>query len=457
MTKASSHFGVTTRVGRLREAPGALVQMLQALPAADSADSRVVRLEVGIPATDLISWLHGQSSPRVFYWRDRDGETEIAGIETTSVDTGTAPVVRADTHGQACEAVSFCVQPFPYRARDNDFCWADLGQVGSVLPLIEMRRSKNDYVLACHFSQARNQRQVERLVHRLNSLRDAVSQVSAVAVPTVSEDTPDRPAWCSLVGSALGAIRQNEVQKVVLARQRRLTWDTGIDPFSLLQALGKSSGDSFLFLLKNDKHVFLGASPELLYRRQGDHLTVEALAGTRPRGSSEERDKQLAAELMSSIKERHEHDLVQAHFEQALAGLAVPGTTVPCGAPAVARLPNVQHLCRRYEARLRSGVDDHEIIRVLHPSPAVAGTPRDIAGGLITRLEPFDRGLYAGVVGLRSRSGSVFAVAIRSALLFGNTLTCFAGAGIVEGSDPDQEWQETEAKLTLFTRLWQEG
>jgi menaquinone-specific isochorismate synthase len=121
--------------------------------------------------------------------------------------------------------------------------------------------------------------------------------------------------------------------------------------------------------------------------------------------------------------------------------------------PRLLRLAYVQHLATRVYAELRAGVGDLELIRALHPTPAVAGAPVAAAIEALRDFEPFDRGLYAGPVGVVSREGAEIAVAIRSARIDGDRLTAFAGAGIVDGSDAAEEWRETGHKLLAFERL----
>ena len=113
----------------------------------------------------------------------------------------------------------------------------------------------------------------------------------------------------------------------------------------------------------------------------------------------------------------------------------------------------MQHLATRVQAELRAGTSDTDLVRLLHPTPAVAGAPIVPAIQALRAYEPFDRGLYAGPIGVVSRDGAEIAVAIRSARLDGDALVAFAGAGIVEGSDPAEEWRETGHKLLAFERL----
>ncbi|MFM7261371.1 MAG: chorismate-binding protein, partial [bacterium] len=153
----------------------------------------------------------------------------------------------------------------------------------------------------------------------------------------------------------------------------------------------------------------------------------------------------------ASQKDRREHEFVVERVREALASCSTSLRVEH--EPRLLRLAYVQHLATRVQAELRPGTSDADLVRLLHPTPAVAGAPIAPAMEALRAFEPFDRGLYAGPVGVVSRDGAEIAVAIRSARIDGDALTAFAGAGIVEGSDPAEEWRETGHKLLAFERL----
>jgi menaquinone-specific isochorismate synthase len=225
-----------------------------------------------------------------------------------------------------------------------------------------------------------------------------------------------------------------------------------LDPVAVLSRLAGREARGFRFLVEaGEGHAFLGVTPERLVLRAGRMARSEAVAGTRPRGVDGVADRLLGESLLASSKDRREHELVVERVREALAACA---TSLRVDAePRLLRLAYVQHLATRVQAELRAGVSDLELVRALHPTPAVAGAPVADAIEALRDLEPFDRGLYAGPVGVVSRDGAEIAVAIRSARIDGDELTAFAGAGIVEGSDPAEEWRETGHKLLAFERL----
>jgi isochorismate synthase EntC len=161
----------------------------------------------------------------------------------------------------------------------------------------------------------------------------------------------------------------------------------------------------------------------------------------------------LAEHLLSSPKDRLEHYYVVEDMLRCLDRLC---DRLDAGAsPHVLELATLQHLMTRARGHLKSGTTTGDILATLHPSPAVGGSPRDAALAAIRELEPNSRGWYAGPVGWYARDQAEFAVAIRSALLTENEMCVFAGAGIVQGSTPDDEWQETENKALAFLNALQ--
>jgi len=192
--------------------------------------------------------------------------------------------------------------------------------------------------------------------------------------------------------------------------------------------------------------AFLGASPELLYRRMGARLESEAVAGTRPRSLDAAEDERLESQLLKLSKEQLEHRLVVEALEQTFRSLCVD---YACDEkPGVLKLSRVQHLRTAVSGTLRGAVDDAAILEAFHPTPATCGAPVADALRFISDHENFDRGWYAGPFGCVSKDSTEFAVAIRSMLAKGSQVEVFAGAGIVEGSDPEREWFELEDKIS---------
>jgi menaquinone-specific isochorismate synthase len=253
------------------------------------------------------------------------------------------------------------------------------------------------------------------------------------------------------VGEALAAIAAREVDKVVLARDLVGTAPVGSDIRRLVRSLADAYPDCWTFAVDG----LVGASPETLVRVSRGTVTSRVLAGTRPRGADADADAAAALDLVTSTKDQDEHRYA---VQSALASLR-PHTSALAASdePFTLRLPNVWHLATDLEGTVADGSSALDLVGALHPTAAVAGTPTDAARELIRRLEPFDRGRYAGAVGWVDAAGDgEWAIALRCAqfdLAARGTgrgdipLTAYAGAGIVAGSDPEAEMLETRVKF----------
>jgi isochorismate synthase len=249
--------------------------------------------------------------------------------------------------------------------------------------------------------------------------------------------------------AALAAIGTGRLDKVVLAREAAVEGERPFPRAELLRRLRRRSGGSTFLYASGG---FVGASPELLVRRQGRVAISRPMAGTVPRGDSAAAEADGLARLTGSAKEAVEHRLV---VDAVAEGLAKAADRVEVGRPEVVRLTTVAHLATEITAELTGPLPTAlELAGLLHPTPAVGGSPRDAALAAIAALEPFDRGCYAGPVGWVDRAGDgEWAVALRGASLDGRHARLLAGAGIVPGSDPDAEWAETEHKLRAMLEV----
>jgi len=434
---------------------------LSLVPAAD----RVRRLEVEIERSDPLLWLGSQTAPSKIYWRDRDGQLEIAAI-------GAADIMRTDRTDQIAELVAtatgvaresgdriryFVGSRFdPDRlSGSQDPRWGEFGAIRLVLPRFELVFDGHNHILACNvLDRELASRTINDIIAAAQELR---FQRQPIKPPSLGlsrrHDAPDRGNWTRQVNRALGSFRAGRGQKLVLARRTSLDCRAAVNPWHLLRRLSNSGDSCFAFGIQpNDAAAFVGASPERLYRRDHDRILTEAVAGTRPRGTDRQSDGLLARELASSAKERQEHDLVVDGISSGLDRLCVDHAVLESSAPL--RLSGVQHLVTRFAGRLKPGINDFDILATLHPSPAVGGFPPQQAPEQLREYEPFDRGWYAGAVGWIGADSAEFAVAIRAALISGRRVELFSGAGIVAASRPDDEWSEIESKISPFLNLF---
>ncbi|GMV42199.1 MAG: hypothetical protein AMXMBFR64_39150 [Myxococcales bacterium] len=272
-------------------------------------------------------------------------------------------------------------------------------------------------------------------------------EVGAACPGLLARSSEPREEWCARVERALHAISAGALRKVVPARAVRLLPPLGFrfDPSATLDALRRRNPGALCFGVGGPGGWFLGASPELLLRRDGDRVESRPLAGTAARGSDPERDGELARALLESAKERREHRMVVDALAAALAPLCEDLRVAP---PGVAHLPTMLHLETRITGRSQAPLLD--LLARMHPTPAVGGWPREEALAWLRREEPVARGLFAGPVGWAAPGEATFALGIRAALVRPDEALAWAGAGVVRGSDPEAEWRETHLKLGVI-------
>ena len=254
------------------------------------------------------------------------------------------------------------------------------------------------------------------------------------------------------VTAALAAIQQQQVQKLVLAHALDVLAPVPFDAYHSLQQLRRLYPDCYLFSVNNGRgKTFLGASPETLVQIQNQQLLTDALAGSAARGKTLEADQQLAQHLLSSPKERHEHQIVVDFLGDRLTQLGINPSHA--ATPTLLRLSNIQHLHTPIVGAVPSHLSPLDLVAALHPTPAVAGIPPQRALDLIRHYESFGRSLYAAPIGwLDAQGNAQFVVGIRSAMLSGNHARLYAGAGIVSGSNPQREQAEVSLKLQALLR-----
>jgi menaquinone-specific isochorismate synthase len=257
-----------------------------------------------------------------------------------------------------------------------------------------------------------------------------------------SDGSLSAPEWEQAVAAAVSRIRAGELRKVVLARDLRAQCSGDIDARVLLARLAARFPGCYTFACAG----LVGATPELLIRRDGRHISSLVLAGTMARGGNEADDAALASALLSSAKNAEEHrysvESVRSLLAPLCAELAVDDT------PFLLQMADYQHLATLVTGMLDRDASALALAASLHPTAAICGTPTDPALELIRELEGMDRGRYSGPVGwVDARGNGEWGIALRCGEIDGNRARLFAGNGIVAGSQPAEELAETETKF----------
>jgi menaquinone-specific isochorismate synthase len=429
--------------------------------AGNGPDKRVVRVAVSMGQVDPLRWLGQQSLLPKLCWSARGGQSGVASVGTADVQEGGVSEGEDGLRERLRSLLPSGDRQARYYGglrfdalREPDVDWMPFGAYRFVLPRFELHAGDEEATLVCNLvlpRDARRHAEILALVVRLSFPQGAIKGV--LPEPVSRLDLPDQPAWERGVERALSVFSEGWLDKVVLARRTEFGFAGEIDAVLLAERLREATPGCFHFYVGPEEGVaFVGASPERLFRREGRVLESEAVAGTRPRGVSEADDQELRDDLLRSKKDKAEHDYVRAGIREALAPLC-DELEVEDGVSEM-KLASRRHLVSRVRGVLREGVMDAEVLRALHPTPAVGGYPKEGALQEIRSVEPFDRGWYAGPVGWIGGDAAEFAVGIRSGLVRGNRLALFSGAGIVEGSVPEVEWAEIEQKIGDFTGMF---
>lgn len=282
---------------------------------------------------------------------------------------------------------------------------------------------------------------------RYQASRDALSVVARRAIP-------EHSVFLDMVARAAALTATPQVDKVVLSRLIDIEAGQTLDSGALLERLVAQNPASFNFHVPlPDGGVLLGASPELLLRKEGDRYSSLPLAGSARRQPDDLLDREAGNRLLASEKDRHEHELVTQSMRQTLAPrsvtLSLPET------PQLITTPTLWHLATPIEGQAKPEENALSLACLLHPTPALSGFPHQAAKRLIAELEPFDRELFGGIVGWCDAEGNgEWVVTIRCARVKDNRVRLFAGAGIVPASSPESEWRETGVKLSTMLNVF---
>lgn len=389
-------------------------------------------------AFDPLSWLCSQSVFPQFYWQHRNGQEETAALGAVR---HFASLPQADV--------------FLQQAKMDLRLWGlnafEPEQGRLFLPRLEWRRAAGKASLRLTLSSDVSLREEAQAARTL-----ILSLLPAHPLPVLSGELkgerhfPDRAGWIRLIETATDTIARGELDKVVLARATDLHFAAPLHAGAMMAASRRVNLHCYHFLMVFDaQSAFLGSTPERLWRREGTQLETEALAGTVASHHEDKQAQHLADWLMRDDKNQRENLLVVEDICQRLQKDVSALEVLP---PEVIRLRKVQHLRRCIQAELNAP-DDTRCLFQLQPTAAVAGLPREPARQFIEQHEPFTREWYAGSAGYLSLQQSEFCVALRSAKVNGDVARLYAGAGIVRGSDPEQEWQEITQKAAGLRSL----
>ncbi len=409
---------------------------------------------VTVPAGDVdpLRLWSAAGEQEAWFWQE-------PGAETAEAAVGDANAVRGDRMDarhvlqRSVHAVhpSIAEPPEPRLVGGMSFdaegpiddAWIALGKIRFMLPRWRLvrRSGQTTLSLTVHRDELegdgvakfeREHREVERALAMGPDVEPAPQVLTVEHLP--------EEVWNQLVLKARAEIARARFSKLVAARRTVVTGSAPWNPARVLAALCHQQAATTVFAVRSCGTTFLGASPETLVRREGLHVHTEALAGTTRHASDG------GARLLASLKDRQEQSIVVREIVARIGSVCSRVRVPP--QPRAQHLRDVTHLHTPIDGELDTPVHVLDLVKLLHPTPAVAGAPSRKAMRWIAAQEPVSRGWYAGPVGwFDERGDGRFVVGIRSALLRGNEALLYAGAGIVEASDPRAEYEETGWKL----------
>ncbi len=246
-------------------------------------------------------------------------------------------------------------------------------------------------------------------------------------------------------------IKDKKAEKVVIARSLEMDFAETLSSPQVLSHVINEQPESYLFGLEQDELLFFGASPERLVKVKNGYAYSSCVAGSIKRGKTADEDKQLGDNLLNDSKNLGEHryvvEMIADTFEKNCTEFKVPKH------PKLLKIRDIQHLYTPVEGKLKPNATILQLVKDLHPTPALGGVPREGALSIIRKYETMNRGLYAAPIGwLDAEGNGEFAVAIRSAALIKDKAYLYAGGGIVADSEPVSEYEETLVKFRPMIR-----
>ncbi len=273
-----------------------------------------------------------------------------------------------------------------------------------------------------------------------------------------SKVTPnmDEPKFSEIVNKAKKLIHDGDIFQVVLSR--KFAFENKGDNLTLYKTLRKLNPSPYMYHLKQDSKTIIGASPEMLVRITDDKVETFPIAGTRKITDNEEKNKQLAEELLHDEKELAEHTMLVDLGRNDIGRVCKYGTVHPESLMQIKRFSHVQHIVTHVVGNLAPENDMFDAFKAVFPAGTVSGAPKVRAMEVIDELETESRGPYAGAVGYFSFNGCCdFAIAIRSIFINGNKGFVQSGAGIVSDSIAENEFKETEHKAGAMLQALKEA
>ncbi len=330
--------------------------------------------------------------------------------------------------------------------------------ITDTLVIFDNVRQKIKVVANAHLDPALPDEAYRDATMRIDALIARLKKPLAVPQPQKKPDSPvafrsnvSREDFEAAVDRAKEYIRSGDIIQVVLSQ--RFSGELTVEPLDIYRVLRTLNPSPYMFFLRMDETIVLGASPEVMVRKEGEKVELRPIAGTRPRGASPDEDNALEAELLADPKERAEHVMLVDLGRNDLGRVCKTGSVKVTELMVVERYSHVMHIVSNVQGELAAGQDAFDLVRATFPAGTLSGAPKVRAMEIIDELEPCCREIYGGAVGYFSFSGNMdLAIAIRTLVVKDGKIHLQAGAGLVADSDPATEYQETVNKAMAVVK-----
>lgn len=403
-----------------------------------------------------------------FYWQTPDGKSTLVGLgkerefqgAQASINEMAAWIAAKKTTiyqnrmVEGAGAVLCGAFPFDETCSDTKE-WGAMGQGLFYLPTFLLTQQGKDTYITMNFSA----QSIEELATRWQTLTaqfSAIRQMEVAdteSVEIVRQEEIAVNQWLDLVNDTVHQLNApGPLEKVVLARQMKVVGEKSFQTETILRNLQRQQSMTYFFVLEQDTHVFIGASPERLLKATKEFFSTASIAGSVSRGTTAQEDQQLGEQLLNDLKNRQEHQIVVDRIAVELSKITTDERSIQ--QPKLLKNRDIQHLFLPIEGKRKQGSGFLAGIQQLHPTPALGGEPKELALQWLRSHEHLQRGLYGGPIGWIAINEDIgeFAVGIRSALVIQETSYLFAGCGIVKESEASLEREETRIKFRPMLR-----
>ncbi len=410
-----------------------------------------------ISSFNKYSFFKNLDSVNKIYWLDREDKLEIAGYINllNKEELNSLQIPNVDITGLSDEVRIFKWRMFSALQKDSlqNSYWDRFNKINSFLPLFGYERNNDKEYLYFNIPVESSEKFISIIDNIFTSENGKNTEISTSPVISEIENITGKDDWKRMMSDAGKLFSSERMEKIVLCRKNRIKFENQISPEDIfIKLLEKRPFSTRFFIGTKNGMAFMGATPERLFKRNGQDIESDALAGTTRRGAAAEEDELLGKELLESGKDNYEHDIVisflKESYKETCSEFSFPESK------SLMKLPTVQHLFTKFRGILKQNISNENIIDILHPTPAVGGIPQKLSLEKIREIEGFCRGLYAAPIGWEKKGEADYCVAIRSGLYYNGELILYTGAGIVPDSDADMEWSEIDNKMKNFIGIF---